>query len=103
MLSLEASGLRDFLLLSLLERDLEPDLERDLEQELVRCSEPERDCDPEARRFLTGDSEEPDRGLLGRERGCELPRERERDLEELDAEEEEEREELSSLGLSCWC
>lgn len=67
----------------------------------MRCSEPDRDGDPEARRFLTGDSEEPDRGLLGRERGCELPRER--DLEELDAEEEEEeREELSSPGLSRW-
>lgn len=89
------SGLRDFRLLLLLERD------RDREPELLRCSEPEREGEPDALRFLGGDSEEPERDLLGRERGGgELPRERER--EELEAEEEEERdrEELESRGLS---
>lgn len=79
-----------FLLLSLLSQDLE----RDLESELVCRSEAERE--PSIPLFLAGDSEEPERGLLVRDRGCELLRERdrEREREELDAEEEEEREEL---------
>lgn len=89
-LSLEASQLWDLLLLLL----LPPLLERDLEHELLRRSEPERD--PKSRRFLAGDSEEPEWGLLARDRGGELPGERERDREKLDAEEEEERELLGS-------